>query len=50
MTYLIISQVVVAIIAAGAIAGIIKMPKKSKIVPIIALIICFIVSLLIWVV
>ena len=38
MTSLIISHVVIAIIAVGAIAGIIKMPKKSKIVPIIALI------------
>lgn len=48
MTPNIIVQVVLAIIFAGGIAGLIKMPGKQKIIAAVIMIIIIVASLLIW--
>lgn len=48
MTAKIIIQVVLAIIASGAIAGLIKLPSKQKAIGVFVLLIAIIGSLLTW--
>lgn len=50
MTTNIIIQIVIAIIACGAIAGIIKMQGKQRIIGVVVLIVTIVASLLLWLV